>query len=396
MTKSKPRILHVITRLDPGGSATNTLVSADRLRKHGFDTFLAYGPTHDPDRAILHLLDKLKIEQFFIPHLVRNPSPLKDWLAMRQLRKIIKDGHFDLVYTHTSKAGVLGRRAARVCNTSSIHTPHGHIFYGYFGPILTWFFVYIERMMARHTERIISLTDIETSESLANGIGIPGQYITIHSGVPLSSLMNIERAEGKKFRNKYGIPDSAFLFISIGRLEPIKGFDILIKAFAKARYSQQPVYLVIIGDGEERNRLKTIASEFPTGEKIKFAGALTDIRPALSAANTFVLASRNEGMGRVFIEAMAAGLPAIGTSVGGVPSLMSNGKNGILVPGEDIDSLSAAMEKAAVDTTRMKEMGRNAAASVYPEYDESTMVQQIADLYRKVLQKHQHIGRSAR
>lgn len=391
MTAQKPKILHVITRLDPGGSATNTIVSADQLRKHGFDTFLAYGPTHDPDGSVQNLLEKLKINQIYIPHLVRNPSPFNDWLAVKQLRKTISHGHFDLVHTHTSKAGVLGRMAARACSIPSIHTPHGHIFYGYFGPILTCLFIYIERLMAKHTEKIISLTHIETSESLAKGIGTPQQYTTIHSGVPLLSFRNIGASEGTKFRMQYGIPDTAFVFVSIGRLVPIKGFDILINAFAKAGFRQQPVYLIIIGDGEERSRLETIASGCSASERINFTGALADIRPALSAANTFVLASTNEGMGRVFIEAMAAGLPAIGTSVGGIPSIISNEKNGILVPGENIDALSAALEKAAANAALMKEMGKNAAVSVFPEYDESTMVQQLADIYRTALAKHQKL-----
>ena len=391
MTAQMPKILHVITRLDPGGSATNTIVSADQLRKHGFDTFLAYGPTHDPDRTVRHLLDKLNIKQFLIPNLVRNPSPLKDWQAMRQLRNIIRDGHFDLIHTHTSKAGVLGRMASHACKKPSIHTPHGHIFYGYFGPILTWLFIYMERMMAKHTDKIISLTDIETSESLENGIGKTEQYVTIHSGVPLSSLTNIDAAEGTRFRRQYNIPERAFLFISIGRLVPVKGFDILINAFIKTRFTQQPVYLAIVGDGDERKRLESIASQSPVGENIRFTGSMPDIRPALSAANTFVLASRNEGMGRVFIEAMAAGIPTIGTSVGGVPSLISDGRNGILVPGENIDALSAALKRVESDRVTMKEIGRNAAKSVFPEYDQSTMVQQIADVYRTVLEKHRHI-----
>jgi len=116
-------------------------------------------------------------------------------------------------------------------------------------------------------------------------------------------------------------------------------------------------------------------------------GELKDIRPALSAANMFILASRNEGMGRVFIEAMASGLPVIGTAVGGVPSLVVPGKTGMLVPSEDIEALAGAMEKAAENRTRMAEIGKKASATVYPEYDENTMISRLAGLYRELLEK---------
>lgn len=323
---------------------------------------------------------------FFVPDLVRNPSPLSDFRALQNIKKIIREGKFDLVHTHTSKAGVIGRMAAHTCGVPAVHTPHGHVFYGYFGALLTRVFVYAERMMARNTGKIISLTDIETRESLENRIGSPGQYITIHSGVPLSPFREIPAAAGVKFRREFDIPADTFLFISIGRLVPIKGFDILIKAMAEAKFNC-PTWLAITGDGEERNNLEKAAALCGIAERIRFTGALADIRPALSAANMFVLASRNEGMGRVFIEAMAASLPVIGTAVGGVPSLITEGKTGMLVPGENPAALARAMEKATVATEAMKELGTNAAAMVYPEYDETTMIDRLAALYREVLEK---------
>ena len=377
----------MITRLDPGGSATNTIVSVDRLRKHGFDTYLAYGPTMDPDGAIESRLSSIATPRFYVPNLVRNPSIFNDSLAFSRLKKIIKNGSFDLVHTHTSKAGILGRLAARACGVPSIHTPHGHIFYGYFGPLLTNLFVHAERLMARHTEKIISLTNIETSESLEKGIGTPDQYTTIHSGVPLASFRDINPASGAALRKQMGIDESAFVFVSIGRLVPVKGFDILLKAFAEAIFTNKNTCLIVAGDGDEKSRLESMAVDLGIADRVKFTGTLQDVRPALSSANVFVLASRNEGMGRVFVEAMAAGLPAIGTTVGGIPTLIDPGNTGWLVPPENPSALATALNEASAGVDMLKRMGRTAASFVFPEYDEETMIDRLATLYREVLSK---------
>ena len=222
-----PKVLHIITRLDFGGSAMNTITTIDRLRNYNFQTALAFGPTKDPDNSVRELLTSRKIPFFYLPDLIRNPSPWRDLSALNGISKLLKKKRFDLVHTHTSKAGTLGRLAAHWRGIPAVHTPHGHVFYGYFGPAVTAFYVFVERRMARLTARIISLTDNETRESLERGIGRPEQYATIPSGVPLSVFRDIPGNTGMIFRNSLQIPSDAFVFLSVGRLVPIKGFDIL-------------------------------------------------------------------------------------------------------------------------------------------------------------------------
>lgn len=389
MSLSDPKILHIITRLDPGGSATNTIVSCDKLRKHGFQTYLAYGVTVDPDGSIANDLQTRNIPVFQIKHLVRYPSPIKDLLTILEIRHILRDGKFDLVHTHSSKAGILGRIVARSCGVPVIHTPHGHIFYGYFGAMLTGIFVILERWAAKHTKRIISLTDIETRECMDKIIGTADQYVTIHSGVPLAQFRNIPPEAGIEFRKKMGIPENAFLFISVGRLVHVKGFDILLNSFAQADFKNKPVFLAIIGDGEERHALDNLSVTLGIASHVRFAGELSNIAGPLSAANAFVLASRNEGMGRAIIEAMCAGLPAIAPSVGGIPSVINNMLNGLLTTPESPKSMARAMETLITDRALCLAMGNCAAASVYPEYDENTMIEQLAKLYNDVLSSPQ-------
>lgn len=387
MISAKPKVLHLITRLDPGGSATNTLVSVDRLREHGYETALAYGVTCDHNGSLKGELSRVNVPTFTLPHLVRDISPLKDLLAVRSIKRLLKQEHFDLVHTHTSKAGVLGRMAARDRGLPVVHTPHGHVLYGYFGRAITALFVLVERRMARHTARIISLTDRETKECLDKGIGRPEQYVTIHSGVPLSTFRRIPKETGVRFRAQNGIPSDAFLFVSAGRLVPVKGFDVLLKGFARADFGQRPVFLAVAGDGAERRDLEAMASELGISGRLRFVGELVDIRALLSAGNAFALASRNEGMGRVFVEAMTAELPAIGTTVGGIPTVIENNVTGLLVPPEMPNAMARAMEKIATDQELRLRLGRQSSEAVYPEYDEDTMIKKMARVYGEVLEK---------
>ncbi len=377
------RILHVITRLDPGGSATNTLVSADGLRKRGFETALASGPTQDPEQRQARFLEKRHIPFFLLPSLGRKVSPVRDLKAYFELVRLLRQHPFDLVHTHTSKAGVLGRLAARRLRLPVVHTPHGHVFYGYFGHAMTRLFIGAEKALAPLTRRIISLTDIETQESLERGIGRREQYVTIPSGIPMARFRRRPGTAGS-FRARQGIGPEEFLFVSLGRLTPVKGFDLLLRAFAQAAFTG-PTRLVVVGDGEERAALEALARDLNVHKKVCFTGELEDPQPALEDGNAFVLASRNEGMGRAFIEAMAAGLPVIGPRTGGIPTFLHHEQTGLLVEPHDPPGLARAMERLEHNRALCHQLARAGEAFVYPAYDEETMLDQLADVYRNVL-----------
>ena len=387
IVKIEPHIAHVITRLDKGGSATNTLVSADRQREHGFGTTLIYGYTADPDGHLADMLAGRSLDVRYLPCLKRNFSPLDDWRAFFKLVSIFRKERFDLVHTHTSKAGLLGRLAAWVCRIPCIHTPHGHIFYGYFGTLVTHVFVWLERLAAPMTARMVSLTDRETEESLVRKIGHPGQFVTIPSGVPLDVFRNVPEDVGRSFRSRSGMTGQSVVFASVGRLTPIKGFDLLITAFADVvrQLASQDIWLVIVGDGEERMVLEALVETTGLAGRVVFTGELQDVTPVLSAADCFVLASRNEGMGRAFVEAMASGLPAIGPATGGVDRVIQDGVTGILFPKEDTAALAAAMVRMATDESFRQQAGQKAMRAMDPLFSESYMVERLCQLYREVL-----------
>ncbi len=378
-------MLHIITRLDSGGAATNTLVSVEGLRAHGFDTSLLYGKTHAPDGHIRERLEAGGVPALYLPEMVRDVAPLQDARAFRVIRRQLAAEDYDLVHTHSSKAGALGRLAARGRRLPIVHTPHGHIFYGYFGRLPTSLFVAAERYLARHTNRLVSLTDDETREALAHGIGRPEQYVTIASGVPLQRFAEPLPGEGEAFRHAHGIPLDATLVVSTGRLVPIKGFDLLIRAFAASPACRAAVYLAILGDGPERETLKELARQEGVEERVRFVGRMDDVRPALRASDVFVLASRNEGMGRSLVEALTGGCAVVATDAGGIPTFLAHESNGLLVPREDVGALAAALERLVTRPELRDELARNAPASVAVEFDQDTMVERLAELYHDVL-----------
>ncbi len=290
-----------------------------------------------------------------------------------------------LIHTHTSKAGALGRVAAWLAGVPVVHTPHGNIFYGYFNKLVTAFYVTIEKLLAPITNKFISITDNETKEALEHKIGRAHQYITIPSGVEVKQFRNIPKEQGTNFRKENVIPLDALLFVSVGRLEPVKGFDILLQAFAIASKGRNNMYLAIIGDGGEKAVLEGLADLLGIARYVRFVGNMDDVRPALAAADIFVLASRNEGMGRVIVEALAAELPVIGSNVCGIASIIKHNFNGMLARALDPEAFAKAMLELADNPDKRRALAANAFDSIYPNYDEDYVVEKLASLYNEIL-----------
>lgn len=380
------RILHLITRLDRGGSADNTLYSCMGQVRAGHAVTLAMGPGMTEESPLLKEAEEMGVKTVRIPSLVRAVRPLGDLAALRACFRLIRTGDFDLVHTHTSKAGILGRFAARLANggCAVVHTPHGHVFYGYFGPAVSRLFIWAERLAARWTDAIITLTRREAEEHLAAGIGRPEQFTHIFSGIPLpkggAPLPPEERAAR---RERLGLPRGGPLIGSIGRLDPVKGHEHLLRAFAQVLGRHPEAHLVLVGDGELRARLEALAGELGITEKASFPGWQNEAGRYLEVMDIFVLPSINEGMGRAVAEAMAAGVAVIASRVGGVPELIEEERNGLLVPPADPGALADAMDRLLADRGLRERMGREGLKRA-PAYDVDQMIERIEALYMSI------------
>jgi glycosyltransferase involved in cell wall biosynthesis len=397
----KYKVLHIITRLDKGGSAENTLLTILGLSKERYDMTLVKGSSlesamSDEERRAnekdLKKVSDSRVSVITINELVRRISLLNDLRAFIKLFFVIRNGKYHIVHTHTSKAGVLGRWAAWFCRTPVIiHTPHGHVFYGYCGKFVTQIFKIIERVTALTTDRIITLTDREKQEHINFKIAPPKKFITIHSGVETKRFFEIAVADTRRLKMEFNIPDDSLIIGTVGRLIGVKGHRYFIRAAYEILKRIQPynVKFIIVGDGPLMAYLKREANLLGISGSVIFTGWRADVPAVMSVFDIFILPSLNEGMGKVLVEAMLLKKPIIASNVGGIPDLIRNGENGILIPPASPDKLAEAiidLIKSEDKRNRMGERGRFIAES----YSDKAMVEKIEKLYESSLY---HIGR---
>jgi glycosyltransferase involved in cell wall biosynthesis len=352
--------LHVITRLTLGGSAENTVASMLALAATGYPGPLAVG-IKESDRASVDDARRRGVALVDVPALGREVGA-HDVSALLQLWRLMRARRPAIVHTHTSKAGFVGRLAARLAGVPAVvHQPHGHIFYGYYGARRTAFYVALERRAARWTDRIVTLTPRGTEEHLARGIGRRAQYRSVPSGVPTAELR--ARAPARAVaRARLGLPADAFVVAGLGRLVPVKGFDVLVAALPALAAAVPSARVVLIGDGLERTALEGQAAALGVRGRLLVTGATPDVAVALAAADVLAAPSRNEGMGRALVEAMALGLPVVGAEVGGIPAVVADGETGRLVPPGDAAALAAALAELGRDGGLRATLGTAAAA----------------------------------
>ena len=377
------KLLHLITRLDIGGSSENTIISVTRLPRKEFACSLISGRTVNPAPGLRETIVHAGVQWIEIPQLRREVGVHRDALALGRLWRLIRQARPDIVHTHSSKGGFLGRLAARLAGVPRIvHTPHGHVFHGYFRPDVARGFITLERLAARWTDRIITLTDAEARQHLAVGIGRPEQFLTIPSGVDFSDLAGApRRAAG--LRASLNLPPEARLVGAVSRLAPVKGLQHLIAAMPEILRGCPNAYLVIAGDGEQRTALERQAVELELSPHVKFLGYQTDPAAVTAMLDIFVLPSINEGLGRALVRAMALGKPIVASQVGGVPELLADGLAGWLVSPADPQSLAGAIGTLLTERGRATALGEAGRVRA-PRYSVEAMLDALMKLYREL------------
>lgn len=375
------RILHIITRMDVGGSTDDVVMTATRMPRAEFDHRLVSGLTLDPPPRLRETLAAAGVPWVEIPHLRRAVRPWADCRALWALWRAIRATRPDVVHTHTSKAGFVGRLAARLARVPRIlHTPHGHILHGYFGAGATRAFIGLERWAARFTDRIITLTDAEAAQHLAVGIGRPDQFVTIPSGVDLAEA-RAGAAAAPQVRRALGIAGDAPLVGTVSRLVPVKGLIHLVAAMPEILRRCPRAHLALAGDGEERELLAAQAAALGVAERVHFLGFREDVPAVIGTLDLFVLPSLNEGLGKALVTAMGLGVPIVATRVGGVPEVVEDGRQGLLVPPADPAALAKAAIALLEDRAAAAAMG--AAGRARAElFSTEVMLDRLAALYR--------------
>lgn len=382
MTAS-PRVLHVITRLTMGGSSENTIGTLTMLGAAGFECVLAVS-RRESEAEIVRALEGCACRVVDVPMLSREVSPLGDLAAVVALARLMRRERPAIVHTHTSKAGFVGRLAARLAGIPVvIHQPHGHVFYGYWGRARTALFVRLERLAAHWADRIVTLTERGTVEHLALRIGRREQYVTIPSGVPTADI-RARALPAAEARGRLGLAPNAFVIAGVGRFVRVKGFDLLVEALPVVAAAVPSTRVLLIGEGPERGALEARARTLGIAGRLTITGAVGDVPACLAAADVLAAPSRNEGMGRALVEAMALGIPVVGAAVGGIPSVVADGECGELVPAENPAALASALVRLARDPNRRAKLGE-AARRHAERFSVAESDRRLVALYRTLL-----------
>lgn len=375
------KVARVITRLNIGGPAIHAILLTQALEDAHFTTMLVSGYTAPTEGDMLHLAKARGVSPLMVTGLGREIDPGRDLAVLLRLYRIFREERPVIVHTHMAKAGTVGRLAARLAGVPIVlHTYHGHVFHSYFGPLKTQTFIRIERALSRVTDLILTVGERQRQEILGYGIGNPDKLRSVPLGLELEPFVESPRHRGE-FRAELGVPDGTRLVGIVGRLVPVKGHTVFLKA-ARLVLSRLPnVRFLIIGDGELREGLESQARDLGIDGGVTFLGWRHDLPRVYADLDLVVLSSYNEGSPVALIEAMAAGRAVVSTDVGGVSDVVSDGVNGLLVPPRDPESLAGAIVRLLSSEPSLRAMGAAGREAVYPKYSINRLVSDVREIY---------------
>ena len=387
------KILRIIGRLNTGGPARHVILLDSGMRARGHETLLAHGQVCPSEASMEALAAEHGVRTVEVRHLGRSMKVFRDVQAFLRLVVLMFAERPDVVHTHTSKAGMVGRMAALVFNATRsgrnrcvvIHTFHGHVFEGYFSQTVSLLVCRIEHVLALATDRIVTISPRQRFDIVERfGVAPDWKVVTIPLGLDLQALVQLP-ATAPDLRQELGIEPDAVVVGYVGRLVPIKDLETLVRAFALALLTIPDLYLVVAGDGQGRSRLETLSAGLEIRGRVRFLGWTDRLTRLYATMDLCALSSVNEGTPVALIEAMAARKAVVATSVGGVPDLVESGVTGLLVPSSDVGRLADAiirLARAPELRGRMGTAGRQYAAA---HHSQERLVSEVERLYHSVL-----------
>ena len=383
------KILRVIARLNMGGPALHVAYLTEGLTKRGYDTTLVAGSLARGEDSMAFVADARGVDVVRIDELGREISPLRDLMATIRLARLIRKERPQILHTHTAKAGTVGRVAARLAGSRRppivVHTFHGHVLRGYFGPVRTLLFRLLERWLAAGTTALIAVSPQVRDDLVALGVAPRERFVVIRLGIELDERVASEESGRGESRRYLGIPGDRFAVGWIGRMTAVKRTDDVLIAFKSLRDSGVDAVLCMVGDGPDRLPLEQRAHELGVARDTVFLGYQEDVAPYYAAFDVLVLPSGNEGTPVTVIEALAAERPVVATRVGGVPDVVRDGEDGFLVEAGATDDLADRLGRLARDPALRARMGKKGRERVLPRYAVERLVDDVDELYRSLL-----------
>lgn len=387
-----PKILRILNRFNLGGPTYNAAYLTKYLSPN-FETLLLGGEIDKSEKTSLHITDSLGIYPTIIPEMKREISPINDYIAYQKIKKIIAEFKPDIVHTHASKSGILGRLAASNMNVPVIvHTFHGHVFHSYFGKSKSKFYQNIERFVAKKSNAIIAISEKQKHEiSNIYQICNADKIHVIPLGFELEKFNLNKEEKRKNFRTKWNIQNNEIAIGIIGRLVPIKNHKLFIDVIKMINEkTSKKIRAFIVGDGELRNELENYCQKInlkfsytPTPAPITFTSWVKEIDEVNAGMDIIALTSFNEGTPVSLIEAQAASKPIISTNVGGIEDIIIENETALLVPSDNreifAEKLLTLIEQAEL-REKMSSLGWNFINQKYSYNRLKTDIEQLYSL----------------
>jgi glycosyltransferase involved in cell wall biosynthesis len=378
------RMLHIITRLIRGGADENTLYTVRGLDRRRYQVDIAVG-----DGSELGAFGPLEdVGVHVVPELVREPHPWKDLVALVKLAVLIRRGRYQIVHTHTAKAGFLGRLAAALVGSPIIvHTVHGVTFHEQIPRFQRGFYLMLERVAARFTHQFVAVGEDVKNIYLRSGIGEAQAYETIYSGMPLEDFLTAGRmgeAERAELRAELGTAPEEQVVAMAARLESRKGHIYLFQAVQQLKDRHPGLRVWILGDGDLRPHLEWQVQALGIADRVRFLGHRTDLARVLAAADISVLTSLWEGLPRVLVQSAAAGKPILTFDVEGAWEVVREGRNGFIVPSRDVAAFSVRLDQLLDDRAQARMLGEAGRDQVSSQWTVETMLDRLDRMYQRL------------
>ena len=354
----KMKICHIITRMIVGGAQENTLLTIKGHIEKGHEVVLVTGFSPGREGELLKNVEMPDFKIVEIPEMVRELSPLKDYQALRKLRAYFKEEKFDVVHTHSSKAGIIGRIAARQAGVPVVvHTVHGQAFHAYEKPWKKLLYITAERIAAKYCDKIYAVAQAMIDQCVDAKVAPREKYMVVYSGMDTAAFVNAKR--DSVLREKLGIPENAKVIATVARLFPMKGYEEMLPAAAQLVKEFPDLHFLPVGDGPMFDELQKEIARLGMSDRFHFAGLVPPHKVCdyIAQADLLWHLSLHEGLPRAVVQALAVGIPAIGYKLDGTPEVVLNGETGFVTPPQDVDAVFRYSSQLLCDSALRKQMG---------------------------------------
>lgn len=387
-TKQRIRMAHLIARMDTGGAEENTSYTILGMDKNKYEIDLIVGDEFGSQYEKIFNENKIKVIQ--IPGFIGNLHPLYDIRLFVQLITIFNKNKYDIIHTHGTKAGIIGRIVAKITGIPIIiHGLHGNALGAFSSSWMNAIFLYSERAISSFTDAHISVSNLLSENYLKQKIGKPEKYYTVRSGMDLSSFLVDRSCIFKEKRRELSINNDDFVIVNISRLEPLKGHSLLLQAF-KILFEQtknRKLILLIVGEGIEKEKILQEIKKLRLESNVALMGYRNDIPEILALSDLLTHTSYREGLPRVMVQAATVGIPIVAFNVDGVPEILIDDFNGYLIEPGNIrqlaDKISIYLNKPGL----LKIHGENSKKAVKNRWTIEEMVKETESIYQTLINK---------